>query len=262
MQQGTPASFADYVAAVAPEALPRPGGVPEGAVHGTTIVAAAFDGGVLMAGDRRATLGSTIAMRDIEKVFGADMHSVIGVAGVAGMAVDLVRLFQVELEHYEKVEFAELSLDGKANRLGALLRAHLPQAMQGLVVLPIFVGWDAQAGRGRMFSYDATGGRYEEQSFAAVGSGALFARGALKKLHDPRAGEREAAVALLQSLYDAADDDSATSGLDLTRGILPLLMSVTDDGVRRFDADELRPLAEEILAARAHRPDGPRAGAL
>ncbi|MCC2592947.1 proteasome subunit beta [Tessaracoccus sp. OS52] len=262
MDEGNPASFRDFMARVAPDALPRGAGVPDGAVHGTTIVAAAFDGGVLMAGDRRATLGSTIAMRDIEKVFGADHQSVIGVAGVAGVAVDLVRLFQVELEHYEKVEFAELSLDGKANRLGALLRANLPQAMQGLAVLPIFVGWDTQAGRGRMFSYDATGGRYEEQSFAAVGSGAVFARGALKKLHDPRAGEREAAIALLQALYDAADDDSATSGLDLTRGILPLVMSVTSAGVRRFDADELRPLAEEILAARAQRPDGPRAGAL
>ncbi|TRY17334.1 proteasome subunit beta [Tessaracoccus rhinocerotis] len=261
MHEGNPASFRDYVSRVAPGALPTP--VPgEGAVHGTTIVTAAFDGGVLMAGDRRATLGSTIAMRDIEKVFGADRHSVIGIAGVAGLAVDLVRLFQVELEHYEKVEFAELSLDGKANRLGTLLRANLPQAMQGLGVLPLFVGWDPQAGRGRMFSYDATGGRYEEQSFAAVGSGAVFARGALKKLHDPRAGEREAALALLQSLYDAADDDSATSGLDLTRGILPLVMSVTAHGVRRFDIEELRPLAEEILAARAYRPDGPRAGAL
>lgn len=260
--EGNPASFADYVARVAPETLPGARGVPGGAVHGTTIVAAAFDGGVLMAGDRRATLGSTIAMRDIEKVFGADRHSVIGVAGVAGIAMDLVRLFQVELEHYEKVEFAELSLDGKANRLGALLRGNMDEALQGLIVLPIFVGWDAPAGRGRMFSYDATGGRYEEQSFATVGSGSVFARGALKKMHDPRAGERDAALALLQSLYDAADDDSATSGLDLTRGILPLVMSVTAAGVRRFDADELRPLAEEILAARIHRPDGPRAGAL
>lgn len=268
MSEGNPASFADYVARVAPETLPGarsaslPGGLPQGLVHGTTIVAAAFDGGVLMAGDRRATLGSMIAMRDIEKVFGADRYSVIGVAGVAGPAMDLVRLFQVELEHYEKVEFAELSLDGKANRLGALIRANMPMALEGLVVLPILVGWDAQADRGRMFSYDATGGRYEEQSFATVGSGSVFARGALKKLHDPQAGERDAALALLQSLYDAADDDSATSGLDLTRGILPLVMSVTAAGVRRFEASELRPLAEEILAARSHRPDGPRAGAL
>lgn len=262
MPEGNPSSFADYVAQVAPGTLPGARPLPAAAVHGTTIVAAAFDGGVLMAGDRRATLGSMIAMRDIEKVFSADKNSVIGVAGVAGLAVDLVRLFQVELEHYEKVEFAELSLDGKANRLGALLRGNMAAAMEGFVVLPVFVGWDAQQARGRMFSYDTTGGRYEEQSFATVGSGAVFARGALKKLHDPRAGEREAALALLQSLYDAADDDSATSGLDLTRGILPLVMSVTAAGVRRFDPAELRVLAEEILAARGHRPDGPRAGAL
>ncbi len=259
---GTPSSFVDFVSRVSPESLPTASGIGEVAVHGTTIVAAAFEGGVLMAGDRRATLGSTIAMRDIEKVFGADRMSVIGVAGVAGLATELVRLFQVELEHYEKVESAELSLDGKANRLGSMLRANLAQAMQGLVVLPVFIGWDPEQAGGRMFSYDATGGRYEEQSFAAVGSGAVFARGALKKLHDPRAGEREAALALMQALYDAADDDSATSGLDLTRGILPLLMSVTGTGVRRWDTEELRPLAEEILTARAQRPDGPRAGVL
>lgn len=256
------ASFADFVTQTAPHLLPGNTPTADLAVHGTTIVAAAFDGGVVMAGDRRATLGSTIAMRDIEKVFGADRRSAIGVAGVAGIAVELVKLFQVELEHYEKVESVELSLDGKANRLGALLRANLPSAMQGLVVLPVFVGWDPDVARGRMFSYDATGGRYEEQGFAAVGSGAVFARGALKKLHDPRAGERDAVLALLQSLYDAADDDSATSGLDLTRGILPLVLSVTADGVRRHDTAELRPLAEEILAARAQRPDGPRAGVL
>lgn len=262
MPEGNSSSFMDYVTRVAPETLPGSRPASKDAAHGTTIVTAAFNGGVLMAGDRRATLGSMIAMRDVEKVFGADRNSVIGVAGVAGLAVDLVRLFQVELEHYEKVEFAELSIDGKANRLGALLRANLPQAMQGMVVLPVFVGWDHDAGMGRMFSYDATGGRYEEQSFATVGSGSVFARGALKKLHDPMAGERDAALALLQSLYDAADDDSATSGLDLTRGILPLVMSVTAGGVRRLDSEELRPLAEEILAARVHRPDGPRAGAL
>lgn len=252
-------SFIDFVSQEAPETLPK---APHEVVHGTTIVAAAFDGGVIMAGDRRATMGSTIAMRDIEKVFGADDFSVIGVAGVAGLAVELVRLFQVELEHYEKVEGAPLSMDGKATRLGAMLRGNLSQALQGLVVLPVFVGWDQAAGRGRMFTYDATGGRYEEQSFAAVGSGAVFARGALKKIHDPQASRRDAALSLLQSLYDAADDDSATSGLDLTRGILPLLMSVTADGVHRHDSTEVRELAEEIITARAKRPDGPRAGAL
>lgn len=258
MQISSP-SFIDFVSREAPETLPKATG---DLVHGTTIVAAAFDGGVIMAGDRRATMGSTIAMRDIEKVFGADEHSIIGIAGVAGIAVEMVRLFQVELEHYEKVEGASLSFEGKANRLGTMLRGNLSQALQGLMVLPVFIGWDPASNRGRMFSYDATGGRYEEQSFAAVGSGAVFARGALKKIHDPRASRRDAALSLLQALYDAADDDSATSGLDLTRGILPLLMSVTADGVHRHDVDEVRLMAQEIIEARALRPDGPRAGAL
>lgn len=258
MQPSIP-SFTDFVAHHAPEVLPQ---APSDVVHGTTIVAAAFDGGVIMAGDRRATIGSTIAMRDIEKIFGADDHSIIGVAGVAGLAMELVKLFQVELEHYEKVEGVTLSMEGKANRLGAMLRGNLSQAMRGMVALPVFVGWDHRAGRGRMFSYDATGGRYEEQSFAAVGSGSVYARGALKKMHDPRATRAEAALALLQALYDAADDDSATSGLDLTRGILPLLMSVTRDGVVRHTPQEVRGLAEQILDSRAQRPDGPRAGGL
>ena len=231
-------------------------------VHGTTIVAARYADGVVMAGDRRATMGSAIAMRDIEKIFGADDSSIIGVAGVAGIAVELVRLFQVELEHFEKVEGVSLSFDGKANRLGALLRANLGQAMQGLVVLPLFIGWDERAGRGRMFSYDATGGRYEETDFCSVGSGSAFARGALKKLHDPDADERTAVLALLQSLYDAADDDSATSGLDLTRGIFPLVMRASADGVATWSESGVRELAEAIVQARTGRPDGPRGAAL
>lgn len=253
-------SFMDLLQQQAPDALPRVSSAD--VVHGTTIVAAAFDGGVMMAGDRRATMGSAIALRDIEKVFGADDSSIIGIAGVAGLATEMVRLFQMELEHYEKVEGMPLSLEGKANRLGTMLRQNLAQALQGMVVVPLFAGWDSRAGRGRMFSYDATGGRYEEQSFAAVGSGAVHAKGALKKLHDPRASRRDATLALMQSLYDAADEDSATSGLDLTRGILPLVLSVSQDGVHRHDTTELRGLAETILAARAGRPDGPRAGAL
>ena len=254
-------SFAEHLRQVAPDLLPRThADVP--AVHGTTIVAARYADGVVMAGDRRATMGSAIAMRDIEKVFGADESSIIGVAGVAGIAVELVRLFQVELEHFEKIEGTGLSFDGKANRLGTLLRGNLSQAMKGLVVLPLFIGWDERAGRGRMFSYDATGGRYEEHDFCSVGSGAAFARGALKKLHDPQADERTAVLSLLQSLYDAADDDSATSGLDLTRGIFPLVMRASADGVARWSEEGVRELAEAIVAARAGRPDGPRGAAL
>ncbi|WGT48533.1 proteasome subunit beta [Tessaracoccus lacteus] len=256
------ASFAEYLRLVAPEALPGPGHPDLPAVHGTTIVAARYRDGVVMAGDRRATMGSAIAMRDIEKVFSADDHSIVGVAGVAGIAVELVRLFQVELEHFEKVEGTRLSFDGKANRLGALIRGNLAQAMQGMVVLPLFIGWDERAGRGRMFSYDATGGRYEEHDFCSVGSGSAFARGALKKLHDPEADELTAVATLLQSLYDAADDDSATSGLDLTRGIFPLVMRASADGVARWSEDGVREVAEAIVTARIGRPDGPRGRAL
>ena len=145
--------------------------------HGTTIVAATFGDGVVMAGDRRATMGNIIAQRDIEKVFPADEFSCVGIAGAAGLAVELVRLFQVELEHYEKIEGTTLSLDGKANRLAALIRSNLGMAMQGLAVIPLFAGYDLHAGLGRIFSYDATGGRYEEQAFHSVGSGSVFARG-------------------------------------------------------------------------------------
>ncbi|MCG6566526.1 proteasome subunit beta [Tessaracoccus sp. ZS01] len=255
-------SFMEYLRQVAPETLPAAGGAAMPAVHGTTIVAARYRDGVVMAGDRRATMGTAIAMRDIEKVFGADDLSIIGVAGVAGLAVELVRLFQVELEHFEKVEGTQLSFDGKANRLSSMLRANLPQAMQGMVVLPLFVGWDERAMRGRMFSYDATGGRYEEHQYCSVGSGAAFARGALKKLHDPDADEHSAVAALLQSLYDAADDDSATSGLDLTRGIFPLVLRASAAGVARWSEEGVRELAHTIVAARTARPDGPRGYAL
>ena len=255
-------SFADYVRSVSPEALPAASADAFPAVHGTTIVAARYRDGVVMAGDRRATMGSAIAMRDIEKVFSADDQSIIGVAGVAGIAIELVRLFQVELEHFEKVEGVGLSFDGKANRLGSLIRGNLAQAMQGMAVLPLFIGWDERAVRGRMFSYDATGGRYEEHEFCSVGSGSAFARGAQKKLYDPEADEQSAVAALLQSLYDAADDDSATSGLDLTRGIFPLVMRANADGVARWSEQGVRELAEQIITARTGRPDGPRGYAL
>lgn len=254
-------SFAEFLGRAMPDhRLSVP--ASELAPHGTTIIAARYRDGVVMAGDRRATMGSVIALRDIEKVFGADDSSIIGVAGTAGLAVELVRLFQVELEHFEKVEGVGLSFEGKANRLGALLRANLPQAMQGLVVLPLFVGWDERAGRGRLFSYDATGGRYEEQDFCAIGSGASFARGALKKMHDPQADEFTAVAALLQSLFDAADDDSATSGLDITRGIFPIVMRASAEGVAKWDDDGVRELAERIVAGRRTRPEGPRGTAL
>ncbi len=176
-------SFNDFVSRVAPDVLPSAGSTVAGVdgltAHATTIVAATFPGGVVMAGDRRATMGNVIAQRDIEKVFPADEFSIIGMAGAAGIGIELIGLFQVELEHYEKLEGAPLSLVGKANRLATLIRANLGMAMQGLVVVPLFAGWDLAAEEGRIFSYDATGGRYEEHAFFSVGSGSVFARGSL-----------------------------------------------------------------------------------
>jgi proteasome beta subunit len=256
-------SFTDFVATVAPNVLPAARsvgpGVADMAPHGTTIVAAAFPGGVVVAGDRRATMGNVIAQRDIEKVFPADEFSIIGIAGAAGIAVEMVGLFQVELEHYEKIEGAPLSLVGKANRLATMIRQNLPLALQGLVVVPLFAGWDETTQEGRIFSYDATGGRYEEHHFYSVGSGSVFARGSLKKLYRPDLDEADAALAVVQALYDAADDDSATGGPDLTRQIFPVVMTATVDGVHRAPDSEVATLVEGLIAGRMSRPDGPGA---
>lgn len=229
------------------------------APHGTTIVALDCDGGVVMAGDRRATMGNIIAQRDVQKVFESDAFSVVGIAGTAGLAVELVHLFQVELEHYEKIEGTPLSLEGKANRLSSLLRANLGMAMQGLAVVPLFAGFDLAEERGRIFSYDVTGGRYEEHDFHAVGSGSTFARGSLKKLFRPEADTDAAVRVALEALYDAADDDSATSGPDLARRIFPMVSVVTASGVETISEDRLAQEVEQMMAARLGRPDGPRA---
>ena len=255
-------SFTDFLSRVAPDALPSSRTAVAGGdltPHGTTIVAAAFPGGVVVAGDRRATMGNIIAQRDIEKVFAADEYSIIGIAGAAGLAVELVGLFQVELEHYEKIEGAPLSLVGKANRLATMIRLNLSLAMQGLVVVPLFAGWDEATGDGRIFSYDATGGRYEEHAFFSVGSGSVFARGSLKKLYRPDFDANEAAMAVMQALYDAADDDSATGGPDLTRRIFPVVLAATEDGVQRFSDEQTAEMITRLMASRADRPDGPGA---
>jgi len=234
--------------------LPSPhaasGAQPLQAPHATTIVAMTYGGGVLMAGDRRATMGNVIASRHIEKVFPADQYSVLGIAGTAGIAIDLTRLFQVELEHYEKIEGTLLSLDGKANRLGAMIRGNLPMAMQGLAVIPLFAGFDLPAGVGRLFSYDVTGGRYEEQEHHSVGSGSVFARGALKKLWRPGLSEAEAVAVAVESLYDAADDDSATGGPDPVRQLWPVVYTVSRAGARRVPERDLASVAGTILEAR------------
>jgi proteasome beta subunit len=249
----------------APELLPRAvhrGGVPGGSAevpHGTTIVAAVCAGGVVMAGDRRATAGNMISQRDIEKVFRGDEFSCVGIAGVAGIGVDLVRLFGVELEHYEKIEGRSLSLEGKANRLAGLVKSNLGAAMQGLVAVPLLAGYDEETDQGRIFSFDVAGGKYEEQRFAMIGSGSVFARGALKKLYRDGMGIEDAVLALMEALYDAADDDSATGGPDMSRRIYPIVATVTADGYDRLSDEQAGRYAEAVVTERMRLPDGPPA---
>jgi proteasome beta subunit len=252
-------SFTEHLQRDRPDLLPynralpaaTAGATPLQVPHATTIVAMSYGDGVLMAGDRRATMGNMIASRHIEKVFPADRYSVLGIAGTAGIAIDLTRLFQVELEHYEKIEGTLLSLDGKANRLGAMIRGNLPMALQGLAVVPLFAGFDTTAGVGRLFSYDVTGGRYEEREHHTVGSGSVFARGALKKLWRPGLTEAEAVSVAVESLYDAADDDSATGGPDPVRQLWPVVYTVNRDGARRIPESELAAVAGRIIEARS-----------
>jgi proteasome beta subunit len=260
-------SFSDLLAAAAPGLLPGAGqsrgpaadALAHGLPHGTTIVAAACRGGVIMAGDRRATAGNMISQRDIEKVLRTDEFSCVGISGVAGIGIDLVRLFQVELEHYEKLEGRSLSLEGKANRLASMVRGNLGAAMQGLVVVPLFAGYDEDTGIGRIFSYDPTGGRYEEHRFHAIGSGSVFARGSLKKLYADDMSADDTMLACMQALYDAADDDSATGGPDVTRRIYPVLATVTADGFRRLSDADSGEYARAVIDARMRAPDGPSA---
>jgi proteasome beta subunit len=262
LQSGMP-SFSDFLRSTAPDLLPGrrplpPGTATDIAPHAPTIVAATYSDGVLMAGDRRATMGNLIAQRDIEKVSAADEYSMVGFAGTAGIGIEMIRLFQLELEHYEKIEGTLLTLDGKANRLASMIRGNLGAAMQGLAVLPLFAGFDADADSpataGRIFSYDVTGGPYEEQHYSGIGSGSLFARSALKKLWRPGL-DREAMVRVaVESLYDAADDDSATGGPDLVRRIFPVIMLATAEGVIRVPDEQVGALAEAVVAERTANP--------
>jgi proteasome beta subunit len=253
-------SFTDFLGTAAPDLLPGRRTLPvvsvgELAPHGTTIVSVTFDGGVLMGGDRRATMGNLISSRDIEKVYAADSWSVIGIAGAAGIAIEMVRLYQVELEHYEKIEGMTMSLDGKANRLAGMIRGNLGAAMQGLAVVPLFAGYDLDAAEGaspgRIFSYDVTGGNYEERGYASVGSGSLFAKNSLKKTWRAGLSADAATRALVEALYDAADDDSATGGPDPVRRLYPIVYRVDAEGAVRLTDDEVAAVAEAIVADRA-----------
>ena len=207
--------------------------------HGTTVVAIRYADGAVMAGDRRATSGNLISHRTIEKVFPADRHSGVAIAGAAGPAIEMVKLFQLQLEHYEKVEGTPLSLEGKANQLSQMVRNHLPAAMQGLAVVPLFAGYDTKRATGRLFQYDVTGGRYEEQNHAATGSGSLHA-GTVVKLGWRDGLSREQAIDLaISALFQAADEDSATGGPDLVRGIFPTVATITGEGFGRVPNDEV-----------------------
>jgi len=271
-------SFTDFLASYAPDLLPGvrglnslppgplPGGGPDGGnelirnlPQATTIVAAACERGVVIAGDRRSTAGNMIAKRDVEKVFRSDEFSAMGIAGVASVGLEFVRLFQVELEHYEKMEGRSLSLEGKANRLATMIRGNLGGAMQGLAVVPLFAGFDEESGTGRIFSYDVAGGPYEEHRYHSIGSGSVFAKGALKKLYSDGMAVSDAVLACVQALYDAADDDSATGGPDLPRRIFPVIASINDDGFRRLPDAESAEYAQAVVDSRMRSPDGPPA---
>ena len=255
---GANPSFVDLIAASQPPL--RSSGSTEvssaelAVPHGTTVLGLKFSDGVVMAGDRRATEGYSIADDKMDKVFPADDLSAISIAGAAGQAVEIVKLFQLELEHYEKLEGRSLSLEGKANRLSAFVRGNLGAAMQGLVVVPLFAGYDEETGKGRIFSYDVAGGRYEEHDFHSIGSGSVFARGSLKKLWRPSMARADVIRVAVEALYDAADDDSATGGPDLVRKIFPLIMLATAEGTARVSDDEIGGLAEAIVAERTANP--------
>jgi proteasome beta subunit len=225
--------------------------------HATTVVALRFADGIIMAGDRRATEGYSIAHRAMEKVFPADQWSAVAIAGAAGPAVEMVRLFQVQLEHYEKVEGVSLSLEGKANQLAQMVRAHLPMAMQGLAVVPLFAGYDQARRVGRIFTYDVTGGHYEEADFQATGSGGRDARQTIKLGFRDQMSEDDAVELAIESLFQAADEDAGTGGPDLVRGIYPLVAVVDADGYRRIGeaevAERFGALIERMREARAAR---------
>jgi proteasome beta subunit len=252
-------SFVDFLRTERPELLPQPFvGGPLETVEATTIVSLRYADGVVMAGDRRATEGFSIAHRAMEKVFAADAYSAVGIAGAAGPAVEMVRLFQVELEYYEKVEGEALSLAGKANRLGALIRANLPAAMQGFVVLPLFGGYDPVKSEGRIYRYDVTGGLSEETDYHAIGSGGRDAKNSMKKLY-AAPGDIDATRAIeiaVEALADAAEEDAATAGPDLVHGIYPTVWVIDETGVRHTPDEDVESVARAVLERRTSNGGG------
>lgn len=213
-----------------------PGSFPDGLVpHATTCVAVSFSQGVVVAGDRRATAGNWISHREMEKVVAADRHSAVAISGAAGPAMEMIKLFQVQLEHFEKMEGRPLSLEGKANQLSSMLRTNLPAAMQGMVVIPLFAGFDSAEGRGRLWDYDVTGGRYEEREHVAIGSGGMLAGTVVKVGWRPSMTEDDGVSLVCRALWQAAEGDSATGGPDSLRGVYPIVLVIDSEGVRRLD---------------------------
>ena len=250
---GPGSSFTDLLKDQAPDLLPGSRDIGTQQIHapeGTTVLAVRFKDGVIVAGDRRATEGFQIAHRSIEKVFLADDMSAVAIAGAAGPAVEMVRLFQTELEHYEKVEGERLSLEGKANKLGQMIRANLPAAMQGMVVVPLFAGFDEMRQEGRIFKYDVTGGRYEEDDYHATGSGGKDARSSLKKRFHGDLDRDDAVKIAIEALFDAADEDVGTGGPDLMRDIYPTVVGITAAGTVEISEDEIRELFRQLIDER------------
>ena len=246
---GVNPSFIDYIRATRPDALPNMGDLrTEVSIpHGTTVLGLRFDGGVVMAGDRQATEGYTIADDRMEKVFATDPSSAMAISGAAGQAVEMVRLFQLEIEHYEKITGEQLSLEGRSNRLAQFIRQNLSMAFQGLVVVPLFGGFDETTSEGRLFRYDATGGRWEESTFETTGSGGRAAKGSLKKLWKPEMARDEAVAVAVRALADAAEEDIGTGGPSLSKEIFPTVLVITTDGVHKMTDDELRPVVTAVL---------------
>lgn len=247
-------SFYEFLRVDHPDLLPNWSGTnwtQASLIHGTTVLALVCKEGVLMAGDRLATEGHAVGTRDLEKVFRIDDSCMMAIAGAAGPAIEMVRMFQLELEHFEKLDGQPLTFEGKANRLSFLLRQNLPAAMQGLVVMPLFAGFDHDKGRGRIYKFDITGGRFREADSYATGSGGKDARASLKKVGRHEDLTRDQAIeAAIEALMDAADEDRATGGVDVARGIYPTTKIATKSGIEEIKDDELRRVYESIVAAR------------
>ncbi len=250
---GRTPSFVDLLVGAEPARATRPsaslGDVP--VPHGTTVLGLKFADGIVMAGDRRATSGYAVADAKIKKVFPADDYSAIAIAGAAGQAEELVKLFQLELEHYEKITGDRLSLEGKANRLAQMIRSNFPLALQGLVVVPLFGGFDLQRDEGRIFYYDATGGRWEEDDFQTTGSGGPPAKNSIKKRWRPGLALDEAVRVAVEALIDAAEDDIATGGPDIARGIYPVVFTITAGGAQEVPEADVAAAVTAVLQERS-----------